>query len=176
MAQGSGRTYLGGAIAAVAIAVALGKGWRHVGGDATQAVLQSRPAHARAFEPQRFLLNALLAPALDGDAVPLRFVDPRRAASCAKATTVEVNGAPLVPGALVPDLPFDLDWNLRACRPFGAAGPRFDGHVRLHVFREDWGFTAIVDPVDLRLSERGRDAVLVQRGTLSMPQAMDDED
>ena len=75
------------------------------------------------------------------DALPLRWVDPRPALRCRPGTEVRVNGAPLVPGTLVPDAPFELEWHANACRPFGASGPRFDGHVRLTVFREDWGFT-----------------------------------
>jgi hypothetical protein len=165
--------YLAGALAAIAIAAALGKGWRHVGDDATRGVLAAVP---RAFEPQRLLLNALLAPALDPDAVPLRFADPRGAMNCATATVVLVDGEPLAAQALVPDTPFGMDFVLGSCRPFGAAGPRLDGHVHLHVFREDWGFTATVEPGDLRITARDGSVSRLTRATLSMPQAIDADD
>src|SRR5262245_25884887 len=48
------------------------------------------------------ILNALLVPALDDDALPLRWRDPRTALRCGPDTTVRVNGEPLVAGALVP--------------------------------------------------------------------------
>src|SRR5262245_40987131 len=130
-------------------------------------------AASRAADHSRFVLNALLVPALDGDAVPLRWVDPRPAVQCGPDTTVRVDGAPLVPGALVPDAPFELEWQVDGCRPFGTHGPRLDGHVRLTVFREEWGFSAMVRPTDLRIGFAPDDATPIRLGAATLPQCVD---
>jgi hypothetical protein len=166
--------YMAGALAAIAIAGALGKGWRHVGDDATRGVLAAGPGPQ--FDAQRFLLNALLVPSLDADALPLRFADPRGAMNCAVGTVVLIDGKPIAAQALVPDASFDMDVALGGCRPFGASGPRFDGHVHLHVFREDWGFTATVESDDLRITARDGSVSRVTRAAVSMPQEADVED
>jgi hypothetical protein len=124
-------------------------------------------------DPSRFILNALLVPALDADAVPLRWVDPRPALRCGPHTTVRVNREPLLAGALVPDTPFELEWQADGCRPFGAHGPRFDGGVKLTVFREDWGFSAMVEPSDLRVALAKNETILIQPGAASMPQCVE---
>ena len=124
-----------------------------------------------ALDPSRFILNALLVPALDGDAVPLRWVDPRPALRCGPDTTVRVNREPLLAGALVPDRPFELEWQTDGCRPFGAHGPRFDGRVKLTVFREDWGFSAMVEPSGLRVALAENETILIRPGAASMPQS-----
>jgi hypothetical protein len=124
-----------------------------------------------AWDPSRFMLNALLVPALDGDAVPLRWVDPRPASLCGPDTAVRVNGEPLRAGALVPDAPFELEWQADGCRPFGAHGPRFVGRVKLTVFREDWGFSAMVEPSGLRVTSPENATTLIQRGAASLPQS-----
>ena len=103
-------------------------------------------------DPSKLMLNALLVPALDRDVQPLRWVDPRPALHCEPDTRVLVNGEPLVPGALVPDTPFEFEWRTDGCRPSGARGSRFDGWVRLTVFREDWGFSAMVEPSVVRVA------------------------
>jgi len=54
------------------------------------------PAAQAALDPSPFILNALLVPALDGDAVPLRWVDPRPALRCGPGSVVRVNGMPLL--------------------------------------------------------------------------------
>src|SRR5262245_59463836 len=66
-------------------------------------------------DPQKFILNALLVPALDPDSDPLRWVDPRPRMRCGPGTVVRVNGAPLRPGELVPVAPFDLEWWADEC-------------------------------------------------------------
>ena len=166
--------YAAGALAAIAIAGELGKGWRHVGDDATRGVLAGAPAAP--FEAQRFLLNALLAPALDAEAMPLRFAEPGGAMNCAVGPTVLVDGTPLAAQALVPDTPFDMDVALGGCKPFGAGGPRLDGHVHLHVFREEWGFTATVESDDLRITARDGSVSRLTRAAVSMPQEADIDD
>ena len=137
----------------------------------------SRPpiaaAPRAALDPSRFILNALLVPALDGDAVPLRWVDPRPALRCGPDTTVRVNREPLLAGALVPDRPFELEWQTDGCRPFGAHGPRFDGRVKLTVFREDWGFSAMVEPSGLRVALAENETILIQPGAASLPQRVE---
>jgi hypothetical protein len=110
------------------------------------------PAPVGALDVSPFVLNAFLVPALDSDALPLRWTDPRPPSSCGSATTVTVNGEPLVAGALVPDQPFELEWDAEDCHPFGAQGPTFQGRVKLSVYREDWGFSATVEPSGLRVT------------------------
>lgn len=123
-------------------------------------------------DPSRFVLNALLVPALDGDAVPLRWVDPRPALQCGPDTTVRVNREPLAAGALVPDTPFELEWVADGCRPFGAHGPRLDGRIRLTVFREDWGFSAMVNPSGLPVESSGNGTAIFRAGGASLPQCV----
>jgi hypothetical protein len=134
------------------------------------------PGAAAAPDPSlyasRFLLNALLVPALDAEAMPLRWVDPRPALGCGPDSAVRVDGAPLVAGAPVPDAPFDLEWLSDGCRPFGRGGPRFDGRVQLTVVRENWGFSASVEPSDLRVAWKNGTAWL-QPGAASMPLCID---
>lgn len=134
-----------------------------------EAVAASAAATPAPLDPSRFILNALLVPALDADAVPLRWADPRPASLCGPGTEVRVNRAPLVAGALVPDLPFEVEWQADNCRPFGPHGPRYDGRVRLTVFREDWGLSAIVEPSGLRVTSAGRTATLTRRSGAGLP-------
>jgi len=129
---------------------------------------QLAPIARTAFNPSRFILNALLVPALDAEAVPLRWVDPRPALRCGPGTVVRVNGTPLRPGSLVPDEPFDLEWWTDQCYPFGLQGPRFDGGVKLTVFREDWGFSAMVAPDSLYAVADGNQT-RIRRGSASYP-------
>jgi len=130
---------------------------------------QPAPAAHADFDASRFILNALLAPALDAEAVPLRWVDPRPVLRCGPGTVVRVNGMPLRPGALVPDAPFELEWWTDQCYPFGMRGPRFDGGVKLTVFREDWGFSAMVAPDGLHTVSAGNQS-RIQRGWAIYPQ------
>jgi hypothetical protein len=130
---------------------------------------------AARFDPQRFILNGLLVPAIDTDAV-LRWVDPRPAIQCRPGTSVRVNGVPLVPGDLVPDAPFELEWHADGCRPFGAAGPRFDGDVTLTVFREDWGFSALVTPRGLRILTPRHPLTDAHPGAATMPQSLEEDE
>jgi hypothetical protein len=133
----------------------------------------ARSSAPPAFDPSRFILNALLVPALDADAVPFRWIDPRPALRCGPDTTVLVNRAPLLAGALVPDTPFELEWSTDGCRPFGARGPRFDGRVRLTVFREDWGFSAVVEPSGLRVASPDNKTMSIRLGAALLPQSVD---
>lgn len=127
-------------------------------------------------DPARFILNALLAPALDVDALPLRWVDPRPVVGCAGDTEVWVDGEPLQAGALVPDAPFDLRWQSRQCRPFGLGGLRYDGSVTLRIHREDWGFSAFVWPEGLVATTHLGARVRIDPGPASMPQSTDTAD
>lgn len=134
------------------------------------------PQHAAAREvavaradPTRFLLEALLLPALDAETVPLRWVDPQRGMRCGPNTSVAVNGKPLIAGTLVPYQPFELAWHAEACRPFGPYGPRIEGQVKLTVFREDWGFSAMVEPDQLRVVSADNQTVLIEAGAESLP-------
>jgi hypothetical protein len=116
-----------------------------------------------AFDPAPFMLNALLVPALDADSEPLVWTDPRPVAQCGPATTVLVNRKPLVPGALVGDGPFALEWRADDCHPFGVAGPRLDGTIRLNVFHEA-EFGAIVETSTMRaMLADGRSVAIAPR-------------
>ncbi len=118
------------------------------------------------------MLDALLVPALDGDAMPLRWADPRARSHCGPNTAVRVNRQALVAGALVPVVPFELEWLIDGCRPFGEDGPRFDGRVRLTVFREDWGYSAMVDPTSLRVTSADSVITCTQPGAAWLPKTV----
>ena len=69
-------------------------------------------ASARPFDASRFILNALLVPALDTDAVPLRWVDPRPALRAGPGDErARQRSAAWSLAHLVPDAPFDLEWH-----------------------------------------------------------------
>jgi hypothetical protein len=155
-------------------AVAVGMGAVRTA-DSARAVSSPGAAAAPDVSPHasRFLLNALLVPALDAEAMPLRWVDPRPALGCGPDSAVWVDGAPLVAGALVPDAPFELEWRSDGCRPFGRGGPRFDGRAQLTVVRENWGFSAAVEPSDLRVAWGKNGTTWLQPGTASMPLCID---
>ena len=128
---------------------------------------------AGAATASRLLLNALLAPALDADAQPLRFVDPRPSMGCGIGSALRVDGRRLEAATPVPLRPFELHWQLDDCKPFGRGGPRFDGAVRLRVFREDHGFGAIVTPLahdPLRITLPDGRRHFIEHGTRAMPQ------
>ena len=129
---------------------------------------ESRPA----WDAVQSVLGAVLVPAFDGDSVPLRWADAGTRAHCGPNTAVRVNRQPLEAGALVPDVPFELDWLMDGCRPFGEDGPRFDGRVRLMVFREDWGFSATVEPTSLRVSSADSVVTCTQPGSAWLPQGI----
>jgi len=74
----------------------------------------------------------------------------------------------------VPDAPFDLEWWADQCYPFGVAGPRFDGGAKLTVYREDWGFSAMVKPRGL-YTVAGGVQTPIERGGASYPQCPDSE-
>jgi hypothetical protein len=127
---------------------------------------------APAVDPSKFILNALLVPALDPDTVPPRWVDPRPRLRCGPGTVVRVDGAPLRAGAPVPAAPFDLEWWSDECYPFGLKGPRFDGGARLTVYSEDWGYSAMVTSSSLHASYGG-ERVRIHPGTAVYPQCID---
>jgi hypothetical protein len=160
-------------LAALALVAAFGLSLMLPAGSAPPDRLPIAAARGSATDPSRFILNALLVPALDGDAVPLRWVDPRPILGCGPDTLVRVNHEPLIAGALVPDVPFELEWRADACRPFGAHQARFDGAVKLTVFREDWGFSAIVEPSGLRVTSAENEATFIQPGAAWVPQCVD---
>ncbi len=104
--------YLIGLLVVLVSVFASVKGFVNSEDDGTTALARPPLAkEARRFDASRFILNALLVPALDGDAVPLRWVDPRSQLRCRPGAIVRVNGVRLVPGALVPDAPFTLEWH-----------------------------------------------------------------
>ena len=74
-----------------------------------------------------------------------------------------MNHHALAAGQLLPQGAFELDWHADGCHPAGADDARIDGWVKLTVFREDWGFSAIVEPSGLRVASGGYEHALVQR-------------
>lgn len=120
----------------------------------------------------RFALNAFLVPALDGDAdAPPRFVDPRPVAHCGSATDVRVDGRPLVVGAAMPPKAFVIAWRADGCRPFGIAGPSYSGDVRMTVFHDEHGISAVVEPAALSERHAGGAFVLREAFGATMPAA-----
>ena len=167
-----------GLFTAVGLASALGYALglaAAVGLGAMVSATMARPTSAAgkaAIDPSPFMLNAFLVPALDNDHVPLRWVDPRPRMRCGPGTVVRVNGLPLRAGELVPDAPFELQWWTDECYPFGVQGPRFDGGVKLMVFREDWGFSAMVVPSGMTAVSAGNQ-VRIQQGSATLPQCIE---
>lgn len=92
----------------------------------------------------RFALNALLAPLID-DSEPPRWTDVALAHVCGPATRVQVDGRPLVPGALLPATAFTLRWQLDGCEFFDGTTAPWSGAVELQVFHEAEGLGAVVD-------------------------------
>ena len=153
---------------ALGLAAAIGLG-AMISATFGRPVREAPAAPARATpDSSRFILNALLVPALDPDSLPLRWVDPRPRLRCGPGTVVRVNGVALRPGAAVPDAPFDLEWWADECYPFGLDGARFDGGVRLTVFREDWGFRARVAPRGL-IATSGANRTRIEGGPAAYP-------
>src|SRR5262245_44374095 len=152
---------------ALGLAVAIGLGSMVSATIARPAAPAPAPAASSGFDPARYMLNAFLVPALDDD-MPLRWVDPRPRLRCGPATAVRVNGAPLRTGDLVPDRPFEMDWSADDCHPFGVGGPRIDGAFRMTVFREDWGFSAMVVPNGLTAASGGAQT-RIRRGAATYP-------
>jgi len=91
---------------------------------------------ARAVARRELAVQALLTNLLD-DADPPRFADPDQPLVCGSGSTVHVDGAPLVPGAVIPAAGFTLDFQLAAACPLGIAGPRLSGPVHMVVVRDD---------------------------------------
>lgn len=109
----------------------------------------------------RFALNALLATLID-DAVPPRWTDAALHHVCGPATRVEVDGQPLVPGALVPATAFSLRWQMDECWPFDAESVLLSGAVGLLVFHEDVGMSAVVDASRMTLHSADGDHHMVR--------------
>ena len=161
------RTHIVCFTSALALTAALGFSSGLTAGNLESTPIEDAPAAPA--DPSRFILNALFVPALDTDVVPLRWVDPRPVLGCDPDTQVRVNGEPLVAGALVPDMAFEIDWHANGCRPFGTHQAQFDGDVKLTVFREDWGFSAMVQPADLRVRSAENEITSIPPGATSLP-------
>jgi hypothetical protein len=126
--------------------------------------MPSPPLSGKMLDPYDVILDALLAPVLEDARVPLRFVDPRAALRCRRYTSVAVNNRPLIAGELVPDGRFDLEWYSDGCHAPGTPDARMDGWVKLTVFRENWGFSAMIEPEGLRITRGDYEYAVVKRG------------
>jgi len=110
----------------------------------TQAVVAPADDDPPTGDFSRFALNALLVPLLD-DAEPPRWTDVGFNFFCGPATRVEVDGKPLVPGAVIPATAFTVRWHMDRCTPLDYASVELSGVVDLLVFHEDNGLSAIVN-------------------------------
>jgi len=117
------------------------------------AIVASDDATKREFS--RFSLNALLVPLLD-DSEPPRWTDVALRHFCGPQTHVEIDGRPLVPGTTIPATAFTVHWTIDRCWPLDYSAVELSGAVKLQVFHEDSGLSAIVDAQRLRvLGARG---------------------
>ena len=127
------------------------------------AVADQADAGPPTFNPRQYLLNALLAPALDPDSDPPTWLDPRPVLACAEGSTVSVDGRPLVVGDAVPPGHFVMEWQAVHCRPFGLEGPRFDGTARLlvHPLSESWAALVVPDGLVITLADGRTEQVAI---------------
>jgi hypothetical protein len=150
--------------AAIVFAVVIGSAVNSIVSGRGALGMQSPAISGKMLDPYDVILDALLAPGLGDARVPLRWTDPRAGMSCGRYTTVTVNNRPPVAGALVPDGRFDLEWYSDGCHPPGTPDARIDGWVKLIVFREDWGFSAMIEPEGLRITRGDYEYPVVKRG------------
>jgi hypothetical protein len=171
------RAWLVNAVSAAAIVFAVGVGSAVNGivGARSAIKVQSPADPDRTLDAYDLIADALLAPALADASVPLRWVDPRVASQCGRYTSITVNNRELVPGAAVPDGRFDIAWYSDGCHPPGAPDVRIDGWVKLVVFREDWGFSAIIEPERLNITRGDYDYPIVKRGGASLSRCQSSE-
>ena len=118
---------------------------------------------------QRFALNALMVPLID-DTVPARWTKNIAAMHCGKASRVLVDGKPLRPGAHVPSRPFTISWSMVDCRPLSRQ-ETFNGNVRMTVYPENEGYSAMVVPTALKVSTYDSTAVWSKPFSVGLPDA-----
>lgn len=161
------RVFPVGLISAAAVAAAFALSTAPAGGRAHgPRVQQPAIAATHAPDPYALVVDALLVPLLETDDAPPRWGDPRIASRCGRLSSVTVNGRAVISGERVPEGPFRLEWLANGCRH--GADARIDGAVKMIVFREDWGYSAIVEPSGLRVEADGYEHAVVQRGAASL--------
>ena len=106
-----------------------------------------------------FALSALLIPVLDDD-VPSRWTEPLALMSCI-SSTLTIDGKPVVPGARVPATSFSMRWSMNRCTALGEAFV-MSGIVDLLLFHDGDSYSAVVQPINLRLDSSSGSAVLTQ--------------
>ena len=121
------------------------------------------------FDPRRFVLNALLVPALDPDVDPPTWTDPRPVMACDTASSIRIDGLALAPGSQVPTGRFILDWDAHQCRPFGLEGPRVDGSARLVIDHVGDVWTAMVLPAGMAFTLADGHGLPLLAGRVRMP-------
>ena len=125
----------------------------HPAGDTVQDAKLDAPMPVDLYS---FALNAFLVPLLD-DAVPPRWTDVAVEFVCGSATTVMVDGQPMVPSQTIPVKAFTVRWMMDRCSPLGHQSVELSGGVELEVVRNDAGLSAVVTPDHLRIdSHMGR--------------------
>ena len=116
----------------------------------------ARPDAPMPVDLYNFALNAFLVPLLD-DAVPPQWTDVAMEFACGPATTVMVDGQPMVPGQPIPTKAFTVRWMMDKCSPMGPESVELSGGVELVVHRKGVGLSAVVMPHHLRVdSSLGR--------------------
>ncbi len=98
----------------------------------------------------RFALNALLVPLLD-DANPPQWNDAALGHICEGATSVLIDGEPMVTGKAIPTKGFSVRWQMDRCAPLGPQAGVLSGRVELLVMPTPNGFSAIVMPNGLQV-------------------------
>lgn len=137
--------------ACAAICIALAGQWAGPGPAAPAAVRVAPQQDAVATATFRqFALQALLATLTDDD-VPPRWSDEALHHLCGPQTHVEVDGQPLVPGAVVPATAFTVRWTIDQCVPFESS-LGLSGVVEVQAFHDDEGLSAVVDARQLRIA------------------------
>jgi hemoglobin-like flavoprotein len=163
------RTHVVFAVTALALTAAIGLAMTLTVGGGRAIPSATASQSSPAVDPSRFILNSLLVPTLDAEAVPLRWTDPRPALRCGPDTAVYVNGQPLQAGAEVPAGPFELEWQADGCLYFSERGARVFGRTKLTVYREDWGFSAMVTPCNARIVSASHESTAIPAGPASTP-------
>ena len=120
------------------------------------AVQDALPDGPTPVDLYRFALNAFLLPLLD-DAIPPNWTEVGVIYACGPATSIMVDGEPMVPGKPIPAKTFTVRLVMDGCSPMGRDSVELSGGVELVVSHRDFGLSAVVKPDQLRVdSHMGR--------------------
>jgi hypothetical protein len=159
----------------LAFALVLALGFTSIAGVALASKHARELAKRAPTDPHTYVLDTLLAASVDREATPFTWVERRPLLRCGPRTTLRVNGESARPGMPLPTRPFEVEWRADRCMRLDATAGWIDGHVRMMVFREDWGFSAILYPTQMQVGIEGRSAVRLARGAAAVPPQDDDD-